>query len=148
SAGVKIFSTQAVNPLVGSSRCTFWVMDREARLELGRNVGCSGACLCAARLIEIGEGTIVGAGALIVDNDFHLPGENWTWRDTPVETARPVIIGRGCFIGARAIVLKGVTIGDGAVIAAGAVVTKDVPASHLASGNPATSVPLPPKWLR
>jgi len=40
------------------------------------------------------------------------------------------------FIGARAIVLKGVTIGDRAVIGAGAVVTKDVPAFHLAVGNP------------
>jgi acetyltransferase-like isoleucine patch superfamily enzyme len=148
SSGVKLYSSQAVNPLVVASRCTLWVMEPGAHLELGKNVGCSGACLAAANRIEIGEGTILGAGALIVDNDFHLPAENWTWADKPAETSRPVLIGRGCFIGARAIVLKGVTIGDGAVVAAGAVVTKDVPAAHLATGNPAVCVPLPPKWLR
>jgi acetyltransferase-like isoleucine patch superfamily enzyme len=41
------------------------------------------------------------------------------------------------FVGARAIILKGVTIGDRAVIGAGAVVSKDVPAGHIAAGNPA-----------
>jgi len=59
-----------------------------------------------------------------------------------------VIIGRGCFIGARAIILKGVTIGDCAVVGAGAVVTRDVPAGHLAAGNPAVCRPLTGPWLR
>jgi acetyltransferase-like isoleucine patch superfamily enzyme len=47
------------------------------------------------------------------------------------------------FIGARAIVLKGVTIGDRAVVGAGAVVTKPVPPRHFAVGNPARIVPIP-----
>ncbi|GGE00969.1 hypothetical protein GCM10011390_19770 [Aureimonas endophytica] len=46
-------------------------------------------------------------------------------------------IGRCCFIGARSIVLPGVTIGDGCVVGAGSVVTKDVPARSLVAGNPA-----------
>lgn len=41
------------------------------------------------------------------------------------------------FIGARSIVMKGVTIGDGAVVGAGSVVTKDVPANTIVAGNPA-----------
>ena len=49
----------------------------------------------------------------------------------------PVRIGNDVWIGAHAVVLKGVTIGDGAVIAAGAVVTKDVPAGVIAGGMPA-----------
>ena len=55
--------------------------------------------------------------------------------------ARPVRIGRGCFIGARAILLKGVTLGDRAIVGAGAVVTRDVPAGHIAVGNPARILP-------
>ncbi len=46
-------------------------------------------------------------------------------------------IGRDVWIGANAVILPGVTIGDGAVIAAGAVVTKDVPENTVAGGVPA-----------
>ena len=53
---------------------------------------------------------------------------------------RPIQIADGAWIGARAIVLPGVTIGSEAVIAAGAVVNRDVEASVLAAGNPAAVV--------
>src|SRR5207249_8395220 len=90
--------------------------------------------------IEIGEGTIFGSGAMVIDNDFHVAAGEWEWTDDPAfcgSTARPVKIGRGVFIGARAIVLKGVAIGDRAIVGAGAVVTQDVPACQVAVGNPA-----------
>jgi acetyltransferase-like isoleucine patch superfamily enzyme len=145
--GVKLFGSKAVNPLI-NARTSLWAIAPGARLELGPGVGCSGACLCAAKELRIGEGTILGADCLVMDNDFHLPTAGWGWGFNPVETARPVRIGRGCFIGARAIVLKGVTIGDGAVVGAGAVVTSDVPPAHVATGNPAVSRPLAGRWLR
>lgn len=50
------------------------------------------------------------------------------------------MIGKNVFIGARSIVMKGVTIGDGAVVGAGSVVTKDVPANAIVAGNPAKIV--------
>ena len=46
-------------------------------------------------------------------------------------------IGNHVWIGKRAIILKGVTIGDGSIVGMGAVVTKDVPSNSLAVGNPA-----------
>ena len=49
----------------------------------------------------------------------------------------PIHIGRDVWIGANAVILPGITIGDGAVIAAGAVVTKDVPENTVAGGVPA-----------
>jgi maltose O-acetyltransferase len=49
----------------------------------------------------------------------------------------PIVVGDGVWIGSRATVLAGVTIGDGAVIAAGAIVTSDVPAHTLVGGVPA-----------
>ena len=52
-------------------------------------------------------------------------------------TKGPVIIGNNVWIGDKATILGGVTIGDGAVIAANAVVTKDVPAYSVVGGNPA-----------
>jgi acetyltransferase-like isoleucine patch superfamily enzyme len=48
-----------------------------------------------------------------------------------------VIIGNDVWIGANAVILKGVTIGDGAVVGAGAVVTSDVPPGAVVAGNPA-----------
>lgn len=111
-----------------------------ARLVIGPNVGMSGTVLCAGGSIEIGEGTIFGSGAMVIDNDFHIPQGEWGWSDSSEvcsKIAKPVQIGRGVFIGARALVLKGVTIGDRATVGAGAVVTKDVPPGYIAAGNPA-----------
>ena len=47
------------------------------------------------------------------------------------------VVGNDVWIGARVLILKGITIGDGAVVAAGSVVTRDVPAKALVAGNPA-----------
>jgi acetyltransferase-like isoleucine patch superfamily enzyme len=52
----------------------------------------------------------------------------------------PVKIGNDAWIGAGAIVLRGVTVGDGGVVAAGAVVTKDVPPYSIVAGNPAVVI--------
>ncbi len=52
----------------------------------------------------------------------------------------PVVIGNDVWIGRRAMIMKGVTIGDRAIIAAGAIVTHDVPPDSIAAGNPARIV--------
>lgn len=148
SKGVSLCAQPQLNPLIHRSRTTLWAMGPGAMIELGDGVGCSGICICAAKAVRVGEGTIFGADCLVVDNDFHLPGAAWSWLDRPLETSKPVIIGRGCFIGARSIILKGVTIGDGAVVGAGSVVTRDIPPYHLAGGNPASARPLPDRWIR
>jgi len=52
----------------------------------------------------------------------------------------PVVISDDAWIGANALILRGVTIGKGAIIAAGAVVTHDVPPNTIVGGNPATAI--------
>lgn len=47
-----------------------------------------------------------------------------------------VHIGRNCWIGAGAVILPGITIGDNVVVGAGSVVTKDLPDNVVAVGNP------------
>jgi len=78
--------------------------------------------------IHIGEESYVAFGASILSHDMV--------RRLKVHTR----IGQRCFIGARSIIMPGVTIADNCIVAAGAVVTKDVPAGTIVGGNPA--VPL------
>ena len=80
--------------------------------------------------VTIGERCAISWDVLITDTDYHR-------LDGAAETA-PVTIGNHVWIGARATILKGVTIGDGAVVAAGALVTRDVPAGALVGGVPAS----------
>ncbi|WP_281015799.1 MULTISPECIES: CatB-related O-acetyltransferase [unclassified Mesorhizobium] len=57
-----------------------------------------------------------------------------------LRTKGPIIVGNDVWIGTRATILSGVTIGDGAVVAAGSVVSKDVPPYAIVAGNPARFV--------
>lgn len=59
---------------------------------------------------------------------------------TPIFRTRPIVIEDKVWIGARAMILKGVRIGYGSIVAAGAVVTKDVPPYSIVTGNPAVVV--------
>ena len=54
-----------------------------------------------------------------------------------VNIAKPITVGKKCWIGAGAIIMPGVTIGDGTVVGAGSVVTKSLPERVVAVGNPA-----------
>jgi len=53
---------------------------------------------------------------------------------------KPVAVGNGCWIGARVMVMPGVSVGDGCVVAAGAIVTKDCEPHGLYAGVPAQRV--------
>ena len=142
--GICLNSSLRSNPIGCSRPVSLRTMRAGAEIILGKGVGLSSTAICAAVRVEIGEGTFVGADTYIFDNDFHAPIGEWNWGDSTPDNPRPVIVGRGVFIGARAIILKGVTIGDRAIIGAGAVVSKDVPAGHIAVGNPAgVLVPTP-----
>jgi len=134
---VQLASSLRSNPLGCFQPCVLRTLAPQARLVMQANSGASGAVLCAGLSIEIGEGTLIGSGALIIDNDFHILTPDG-WRGETRSNARAIRIGREVFIGARAIILKGVTIGDRAIIGAGAVVTRDVPANCVAAGNPAS----------
>lgn len=86
--------------------------------------------------IEIGQNCYIGQNFKCYSSDFH--GIKKEDRNNPekIKTA-PVKIGNDVFIGNDVTVLKGVNIGDGAVIGAGSIVTKNIPASTIACGNPA-----------
>ena len=128
------------NPLGCFQPCVLRTVAHGAELILESGVGLSAGVICAARSVRVGQNTIMGAGAMIIDSDFHTLGPEGKWVNDFAGTARPIVIGRSVFVGARALILKGVTIGDRAVIGAGSVVTRDVPSGCVAAGNPASIV--------
>lgn len=83
--------------------------------------------------ITIGNNVNIAYGVLIQDSDYHTIYEEGKAKPQTL----PIVIEDDVWIGANAIILKGVTLGKGCVVAAGAVVTKSVPAYALVGGNPA-----------
>ena len=110
-------------------------------LTIGNNgsFGAFNHITCINKVI-IGDNCLTGKWVTISDNN-HGTTDFDTLHEAPVKrklyTKGPVIIGNNVWIGDKATILGGVTIGDGAVIAANSVVTKDVPAYSVVGGNPA-----------
>lgn len=134
---VTLCSSGLANPVAEGGRCRLATLANGATIELEEGVGMSSTVICAAKAVKVGEGTIIGGGALIIDTDFHLRTPEGSWGTDPLAVSQPVRIGKRCFIGARATILKGVTIGDDAVVGAGSVVTKDIEPRAIVGGNPA-----------
>ena len=79
----------------------------------------------------------IGSNAVVSQGTYICTAGHDTGSELMRLVTRPVVIGDRVWIGARAIILPGVTIGEGAVVAAGAVVTKDVEPWAVVGGNPA-----------
>lgn len=125
--------------LVGLSQRTIIVTRTEdAKLNVGNNVGISGATIYARKGITIGDRTLIGGNVKIFDNDFHpIEVESRNIDDKEAIRTREVVIGRDCFIGCNALILKGTKIGDGSVVGAGSVVCGEFPGGVVIAGNPA-----------
>lgn len=133
-------------------RCRLVTQFRESRISIGDN------CFINARTViesfssvSIGRDALIGFGVVIADGQSH--STNWAdrvedlriWREhgTPnLEVLRtdPVVVEDGVWVGAQAIILPGVTLGEGCTVGAGSVVTKSVPPFTIAAGNPARVV--------
>lgn len=113
--------------------------ERDSSIIIGNNVGLSGCVVSAHSSVKVGNNVLIGSGALITDSDAHSL-DLYKRREGEGGVSVPVVIEDDVFIGARAIVLKGVTIGRGAVVGAGAIVSNSVPPFSVVVGNPARVV--------
>ena len=105
---------------------------------LGRGVFINNAVMLADVCpIRVGDNTQIGAMAQLLAADHPRDPRI---RDAGLENGKPVTIGRNCWIGAAALILPGVTVGDDATVGAGAVVTRDVPAGTTVAGSPARPI--------
>ncbi len=122
---------------VFSAGCRLGVMSH-AELTLGNGYCNYDSKIYCFERIEIGNNVIISENVMIRDSDNHAINGR--------KKSSPIIIEDDVWIGARAIILKGVTIGKGSVVAAGAVVTRDVPPYSLVGGVPAKVLRSDIKW--
>lgn len=128
------------------------VCENEAsKIVIGNNVYVGGSTVIdCAKSITIEDDVLISYHVTIADTDGHstkfslrkndLQAFRMGKVDWSLIPSRSILIRRGAWIGARSVILKGVTIGEGAIIGAGSVVTRDIPAWHVAAGNPAEIV--------
>jgi acetyltransferase-like isoleucine patch superfamily enzyme len=136
------FKSRVGSNLVGLTGPVVLDCSAGGRIVIGDHSGCSGAVLSSRSSIEIGRHVNIGGNARIYDHDFHsLDAQirREPWKDYESVRTEPVTLGDDVFVGAHAIVLKGVRAGAGAVIGAGSVVSlREIPAGAVVTGNPAS----------
>ena len=134
-----------------------WIQGRlilerdDSRIRIGDRVAIGGGTILDCALgITIEDDAIISYDCILADSNNHslLAHErkadvaNWKngfhdWSSSKMDAIR---ICQGAWIGARACILKGVTIGNGAVVGMGSVVTRDVPPYTVVAGNPAREI--------
>ena len=129
--------------LVGKTTPTILQCLGNGHIHIGNNTGISFAVISSRARISIGNNVRIGGNVRIFDHNFH--SLSWQDRrngllDQQGIKAAPIAIGDDVFIGANALIMKGVTIGDRAIIGAAAVVTHNVPEDEIWAGNPACMV--------
>jgi acetyltransferase-like isoleucine patch superfamily enzyme len=122
--------------------CWLWPEDtgcRDIRIRIGNfNYFNRNVMIDACGLVEIGDHNMFGPDVYITDSN-HQFSIGATPAQLPMRKGKVVIRDR-CWIGAKAIILKDVELGEGCVVAAGAVVTKSVAPGRVVGGVPAREI--------
>ncbi|PWT93979.1 MAG: acyltransferase [Acidobacteria bacterium] len=123
------------NPLGVNHPCILATWAADAKIEIGKAVGMSGARICAQTRVVIGDHVNLGANCSIMDTDFH--SLNGRTSAPSFGASAEVILEGDNLIGMQTVILKGSRIGKGSIIGAGSVVAGEIPAKVVAAGNPA-----------
>jgi acetyltransferase-like isoleucine patch superfamily enzyme len=124
-------------------KCSFTFAARfsaQPTLIIGDNTGIGHACsFTIGKKISIGRHCRIGGNVWIFDSPGHPADPVARMAGSPVadDEVKPVMIEDNVWIGQKAIIMPGVTIGQGSIVAAGAVVMVNVPPNTMVAGNPA-----------
>jgi lipopolysaccharide O-acetyltransferase len=98
------------------------------------------ACLTAISSIEIDDGTLISEHVYISDHSHGMDPDRGLLVEQPLISKGPVRVGAHCFIGYRACILPGVTLGKHCVVGANSVVTRSFPEFSVVAGCPARMI--------
>ena len=130
-----------------------WRLGPEVTILMGQHIQMAGVRSSGMK-VSIGKGSVINHGCLLYTTGGLIIGENVSissgaWLVTGTHDMNdplfpdkylPIVIGNYAWIGIRATILAGVTIGEGAVVMAGAMVTRDVPPYTVVGGVPARAI--------
>jgi acetyltransferase-like isoleucine patch superfamily enzyme len=107
----------------------------DGELRVGRNVSLNGACIGCETLVTINDDCLI-SDCYLADSDYHNLEPYLRHAPPGAKVAAPIVIERNVWIGARATIMKGVTVGENSVVGLGCVVRKSIPRNVVAIGNP------------
>jgi acetyltransferase-like isoleucine patch superfamily enzyme len=114
-------------------------VENPSKVKMGSNCAINeGVFLLGRSGITIGDDVVLSARCMIIDGGLQARG----FASTAARSYKdaPIVIGNGAWIGAAAIILPGVIVGERSIVGAGSVVTKDIPPRTVFAGNPARQI--------
>ena len=91
----------------------------------------------ARERVEVGDYCLIAPRVFIADCDHVMPESDFPLTSCREFRSKPVVIGKSCWLGVNAVILKGVTIGHHSIVGANSVVTRNVPPHSIVGGSPA-----------
>jgi maltose O-acetyltransferase len=134
---VRLALLKALGLQIGRSHILPGVEFSTARILIGDRVFVNRGCFFDAHGVTLEDGVSVGCFARFITASHHIGGPD---ARAGGGFSASIVVKRGSWIGANALIFPGVTIGAGCVIAAGAVVTKDCEPNGLYAGTPARRI--------
>jgi maltose O-acetyltransferase len=139
--GANRLALKALGVKIGKNLKTLPIttIENPSAIKIGDNVWISkNVGLYAVNGIEIGNDVIIAKDVSLISGDHQFANIRVKINEQGMRVGdAPIVIGNDVWIGEKAIILKGVIVGDGSVIGAGSVVTKNIPEFSVVAGNPA-----------
>jgi acetyltransferase-like isoleucine patch superfamily enzyme len=153
--GIKYYLFNSFITNIPSYKIRNFYLGKIIGIKIGKNTAIHMGCFFAGRNIEIGNNNVIGrkcyfdgrTGKILIKDNVSISPESYFLTDTHIKdspvfehTYKNITINKFVWIGVRALVLPGVTIGEGAVLGAGSVATKDIKEFTVWAGIPAVFI--------